>query len=211
MSEVISSFRAGPCPTDEFPVPSDDQNGVPRLKAYLDFAALASGPRRGRTRRHHRPRAHLGKTYSRSSGAWVTSIHKLGAPAAALTGGTPGTRGVRAGHQVRRLSTCHSAKAALDDKAASAGARRDLDHARTAISEDCDWVRDRRGRTAERLRAAIEAAVRGDTRTAPRAPGGRARGAVRSGLTQAHDDDGVSNAVSVRPQARRVDLERAPG
>jgi very-short-patch-repair endonuclease len=170
--EVISSFRAGRITTDEFPVPSDEQNGVPHLKAYLDFAArglpaLAVDAREGITGPES-PFEEDVLQVVRSMGYAVDP--------------QVGSAGYRIDMAVRHPEREGEYVLAIECDGAmyhSAKAARDRDRLRQQVLEGLgwrmhriwglSWVRDRRGQT-ERLRVAIEAAVRGDTPPAPRAP-----------------------------------------
>src|SRR3712207_249337 len=165
----ISSFRPGRITTDELPVPSDDQNGVPHLKAYLDFAARglpalavdvpegAAGP---------------ASPFEED----VLEVVRGMGYAVYLQVGSAGYRidmavrhPQREGEYVLAIecggAAYHSAKAA-----------RDRDRLRQQVLEGLGWrlhriwgltwVRDRRGQI-DRLRLAIESAVRGEGAPAP--------------------------------------------
>jgi very-short-patch-repair endonuclease len=170
--EVVSSFRAGRITTDAFPVASDDQNGVPHLKAYLDFAArglpaLAVDAREGLTGPES-PFEEDVLEVVRSMGYAVDP--------------QVGSAGYRIDMAVRHPDREGEYVLAIECDGAmyhSAKAARDRDRLRQQVLEGLgwrmhriwglSWVRDRRGQT-ERLRAAIEAAVRGDAPAAEPAP-----------------------------------------
>jgi very-short-patch-repair endonuclease len=169
--EVVSSFRAGRITTDEYPVASDDQNGVPHLKAYLDFAArglpaLAVDAREGVTGPE--------SPFEEEVLEVVRSMGYIVDPQV----GSAGYRIDMAVHHPDREGEYVLAIECDGAMYHSAKAARDRDRLRQQVLEGLgwrmhriwglSWVRDRRGQT-ERLRAAIEAAVRGDTPAAPQA------------------------------------------
>ncbi|WP_147252330.1 DUF4011 domain-containing protein [Blastococcus sp. TF02A-30] len=163
--EVISSFRAGRITTEEFPRPTDDQNGVPHLKAYLDFAArgmaaLAVDAREGAPG----PESPFEEDV-------LAVVRGLGYEVDPQVG----SAGYRIDMAVRHPDRPGEYVLAIECDGAmyhSAKAARDRDRLRQQVLEGLgwrlhriwglSWVRDRRGQV-ERLRTAIEAAVRGET------------------------------------------------
>ncbi|MDP5184402.1 DUF4011 domain-containing protein [Blastococcus sp. BMG 814] len=170
--EVVSSFRAGRITTDEFPMPTDEQNGVPHLKSYLDFAArglpaLAVDAREGITA---------------PESPFEEDVLEVVRGMGYAVDPQVGSAGYRIDMAVRHPEREGEYVLAIECDGAmyhSAKAARDRDRLRQQVLEGLgwrmhriwglSWVRDRRGQT-ERLRAAIEAAVRGDASPAPRAP-----------------------------------------
>lgn len=162
--EVISSFPAGRITTDEFPQPSDEQNGVPHLKAYLDFAArglpaLAVDARDGVTG---------------PESPFEEDVLEVVRGMGYAVDPQVGSAGYRIDMAVRHPEREGEYVLAIECDGAmyhSAKAARDRDRLRQQVLEGLgwrmhriwglSWVRDRRGQV-ERLRAAIEAAIRGD-------------------------------------------------
>ncbi len=162
--EVVSSFPAGRITTEEFPTPDPDQNGVPHLKHYLDFAA------RGLPALAVAPRDDEAGPESPFEEDVLQVLRGMGYDVEPQVGSAgyridmavrhPG----RAGEYVLGIecdgTAYHSAKAA-----------RDRDRLRQQVLEGLgwrlhriwglSWVRDRKGQI-ERLRTAIDAAIRGE-------------------------------------------------
>ncbi|MGY1748838.1 DUF4011 domain-containing protein [Modestobacter sp. SYSU DS0511] len=171
--EVVSSFRAGRITTDEFPVPSDEQNGVPHLKSYLDFAdrglpALAVDSREGSVG----PESPFEEDV-------LEVVRGMGYEVDPQVGNA----GYRIDMAVRHPERAGEYVLAIECDGAmyhSAKAARDRDRLRQQVLEGLgwrmhriwglSWARDRRGQI-EQLQAAIEAAIRGESPAAPAADG----------------------------------------
>jgi very-short-patch-repair endonuclease len=162
--EVVSSFRAGRITTDEFPKPDPDQSGLSHLKAYLDFAA--------------RGIAALAVDAKDDDAApesvFEEDVLQVVRDMGYLVDPQVGSAGYRIDMAVRHPDREGEYVLGIEcDGAAyhSAKAARDRDRLRQQVLEGLgwrmhriwglSWVRDRRGQT-ERLRAAIEEAMRGE-------------------------------------------------
>lgn len=162
--EVISSFEPAQVVTDEFPMPDPDQNGVPHLKAYLDFAA------RGISALAVNPGAADEVPDSPFEEDVLEVIRGMGYTVDAQVG----SAGYRIDMAVRHPEKQGEYVLGIECDGAmyhSAKAARDRDRLRQQVLEGLGWrihriwgltwVRDRRGQV-ERLRGAIEQAIRGD-------------------------------------------------
>ncbi|SFE52059.1 DUF4011 domain-containing protein [Blastococcus tunisiensis] len=167
--EIISSIRASDIANDEFPRPDPDQNGVPHLKAYLDFAdrgisALA---------------VDAGSDDEVPESPFEEDVLDVVRGMGYQVDPQVGTAGYRIDMAVRHPDRPGEYAIGIECDGAmyhSAKAARDRDRLRQQVLEGLGWrihriwgltwVRDRQGQI-ERLRKAIESAVRGETTTLP--------------------------------------------
>jgi very-short-patch-repair endonuclease len=167
--EIISSIRASDIANDEFPRPDPDQNGVPHLKAYLDFAdrgisALAVDAGSD----DEMPESPFEEDV-------IDVVRNLGYQVDAQVG----TAGYRIDLAVRHPDRPGEYAIGIECDGAmyhSAKAARDRDRLRQQVLEGLGWrihriwgltwVRDRQAQI-DRLRKAIESAIRGDSGAVP--------------------------------------------